>query len=39
VIDRELDEQAGAQNGTAAVQTGLWWENDPQLADRFKRRQ
>ncbi|MTD58127.1 cytochrome c oxidase assembly protein [Amycolatopsis pithecellobii] len=29
-IDRELDEQP--QTG------GLWWENDPELAERFRRR-
>ena len=29
VVDAELD---------AAGPTGLWWENDPQLAERFRRR-
>lgn len=32
-IDRELDEQEQADD----VKSGLWWENDPQLAERFKR--
>ncbi|SFK25623.1 cytochrome c oxidase assembly protein [Amycolatopsis sacchari] len=30
-IDRTLDEQEDAGSG-------LWWENDPQLAERFRRR-
>jgi cytochrome c oxidase assembly factor CtaG len=34
-IDRQLDEEeAAAETAT----TGLWWENDPVLAERFKRR-
>ena len=31
VIDAELDE------AEAAGPTGLWWENDPQIAERFRR--
>ncbi|MBB2938811.1 cytochrome c oxidase assembly factor CtaG [Amycolatopsis bartoniae] len=33
-IDRELDEQEQSQERPSS---GLWWENDPQLAERFKR--
>ncbi|TNC23136.1 cytochrome c oxidase assembly protein [Amycolatopsis alkalitolerans] len=33
-IDRELDERE--EKGEAP--SGLWWENDPQLAERFRRR-
>jgi cytochrome c oxidase assembly factor CtaG len=36
-IDRELDEkEATASEGAPA--SGLWWEHDPILAERFKRR-
>ncbi|TCO60451.1 cytochrome c oxidase assembly protein [Actinocrispum wychmicini] len=31
-IDRELDEQE-----RVVAKPGLWWENDPQLAERFRR--
>jgi cytochrome c oxidase assembly factor CtaG len=34
-IDRQLDEEEAAAPETAT--TGLWWENDPVLAERFKR--
>ncbi|WP_328444661.1 cytochrome c oxidase assembly protein [Amycolatopsis sp. NBC_00438] len=34
-IDVQLDEEAAAG---AASTSGLWWENDPALADRFKGR-
>ncbi|TSD94438.1 cytochrome c oxidase assembly protein [Skermania sp. ID1734] len=32
VVDQELDEEFDA-----APASGLWWENDPQLRDRFRR--
>lgn len=42
-VDAELDEaearsaqSAGAENETPAP-SGLWWENDPQLRERFRR--
>lgn len=34
-IDVQLDEEAAAG---AASTSGLWWENDPALAERFKGR-
>lgn len=34
-VDRVLDEQAEEED---TATTGLWWENDPILAERFKRR-
>ena len=34
-IDVQLDEEAASG---AASTSGLWWENDPALAERFKRR-
>jgi cytochrome c oxidase assembly factor CtaG len=42
-IDAELDaEEAQAaeavEAGEAPAKSGLWWENDPVLAERFKRR-
>lgn len=37
-VDRELDEQRAAQEGEGRPSTTLWWESDPQLAERFKRR-
>ncbi|MCU1682993.1 MAG: cytochrome c oxidase assembly protein [Amycolatopsis sp.] len=42
-IDAELDaEEAQAaesvEAGEASAKSGLWWENDPVLAERFKRR-
>jgi cytochrome c oxidase assembly factor CtaG len=41
VIDAELDaaeEAAAEEHETAATPSRLWWENDPQLAERFRRR-
>lgn len=35
-VDAELDEAEGAGNDGAAG-SGLWWENDPQLRERFRR--
>ena len=35
-VDRELDFAEESPAGTA-VQTTLWWENDPQLQERFNR--
>ncbi|MBN9108264.1 MAG: cytochrome c oxidase assembly protein [Pseudonocardia sp.] len=39
VIDAELDalEEPGPDD-EGATSSGLWWEDDPQLADRFRRR-
>lgn len=34
-LDRELDEREEQEPDRPS---GLWWENDPQLADRFRRR-
>ncbi|RJQ79521.1 cytochrome c oxidase assembly protein [Amycolatopsis panacis] len=34
-LDRRLDEEAEAGEAPAS---GLWWENDPELAARFRRR-
>ncbi|MGA7052385.1 MAG: cytochrome c oxidase assembly protein [Mycobacterium sp.] len=36
VIDAELD-NADATESETAVPSALWWENDPQLRDRFRR--
>jgi cytochrome c oxidase assembly factor CtaG len=36
VVDAELDTAAAAENQSAAP-SALWWENDPQLRDRFRR--
>jgi len=36
VVDAELDTAAAAESETA-VPSALWWENDPQLRDRFRR--
>ncbi|MGW7536823.1 cytochrome c oxidase assembly protein [Amycolatopsis sp. NPDC054798] len=33
-LDRKLDEEAAAGEAPAK---GLWWENDPELAERFRR--
>lgn len=33
-VDRELDQRADSE---PERQGGLWWENDPQLAERFRR--
>jgi cytochrome c oxidase assembly factor CtaG len=44
-IDRELDEQDEARSAAAAsgesaeAPARLWWEDDPQLAERFRRTQ
>lgn len=35
-VDAELD-QAQAAEGEGAAPSGLWWENDPQLRERFRR--
>lgn len=35
-IDREID--AGQHTEQSPGDNGLWWENDPQLAERFRRR-
>ena len=35
-VDAELDTAEAAENEGAAP-SGLWWENDPQLRDRFRR--
>jgi hypothetical protein len=34
-IDVQLDEEAASG---AASTSGLWWENDPALAERFRER-
>ena len=34
--DAELDTAAAAE-GESAAPSALWWENDPQLRDRFRR--
>jgi len=36
VVDAELDTAAAAESESAAP-SALWWENDPQLRDRFRR--
>jgi len=36
-VDAELDMAEAAENESAAP-SGLWWENDPQLRERFRRR-
>lgn len=36
-VDAELDATEAAE-GYAAAPSGLWWENDPQLRERFGRR-
>jgi cytochrome c oxidase assembly factor CtaG len=35
-VDAELD-KAEATEGESAAPSGLWWENDPQLRERFRR--
>lgn len=35
-VDAELDEAQGAASESAAP-SGLWWENDPELRERFRR--
>jgi cytochrome c oxidase assembly factor CtaG len=35
-VDAELD-KAEAAEGESAAPSGLWWENDPQLRERFRR--
>ncbi len=35
-VDAELDTAEGAGDGSVAP-SGLWWENDPQLRERFRR--
>ncbi|HWT48393.1 MAG TPA: cytochrome c oxidase assembly protein [Mycobacterium sp.] len=36
-VDAELDAAESAESESAAP-SGLWWENDPQLRERFRRR-
>ena len=39
-VDAELDAMEGAKDETAGpsrASSGLWWENDPQLRERFRR--
>ncbi|OBH02193.1 copper resistance protein CopD [Mycobacterium sp. E2699] len=36
-VDAELDAAAATADDTAAP-SGLWWENDPELRERFRRR-
>ncbi len=36
-VDAELDNAEAAESESAAP-SGLWWENDPQLRERFRRR-
>ncbi|MCV7089686.1 cytochrome c oxidase assembly protein [Mycobacterium interjectum] len=36
-VDAELD-AAEADQGETAAPSGLWWENDPELRERFRRR-
>jgi cytochrome c oxidase assembly factor CtaG len=36
-VDAELD-KAEAAEGESVAPSGLWWENDPQLRERFRRR-
>jgi cytochrome c oxidase assembly factor CtaG len=36
-VDAELDTAEAAESESAAP-SGLWWENDPQLRERFRRR-
>ena len=36
-VDAELDAAEAAEDETAAP-SGLWWENDPELRERFRRR-
>lgn len=35
-VDAELDTAEGAEDGNVTP-SGLWWENDPQLRERFRR--
>lgn len=35
-VDTELDRAQSAE-GESAASSGLWWENDPQLRERFRR--
>jgi hypothetical protein len=35
-VDAELDTAEAAESDGAAA-AGLWWENDPQLRERFRR--
>jgi len=36
-VDAELDATEAAET-EAAAPSGLWWENDPELRERFRRR-
>jgi cytochrome c oxidase assembly factor CtaG len=36
-VDAELDAAEAAESETPAP-SGLWWENDPELRERFRRR-
>ena len=37
-VDAELDTAEAPDSGTAEPSSGLWWEDDPQLRERFRRR-
>ncbi|GAA4557783.1 cytochrome c oxidase assembly protein [Pseudonocardia xishanensis] len=37
-VDAELDVEAPPEPGVDAARPRLWWEDDPQIADRFRRR-
>jgi cytochrome c oxidase assembly factor CtaG len=36
-VDAELDTVQAADEDDAAASSGLWWENDPQMRERFRR--
>lgn len=36
LVDTELDNSEAIEDGTAPA-SGLWWENDPELRERFRR--
>jgi hypothetical protein len=36
-VDAELDTAEAAEESETAAPSGLWWENDPQLRERFRR--
>ncbi|OBA59091.1 copper resistance protein CopD [Mycobacterium sp. 1100029.7] len=36
-VDAELDRADVADSDEAAAPSGLWWENDPQMRERFRR--
>ena len=37
-VDAELDTAEASDSEAAEPSSGLWWENDPQLRERFRRR-